>query len=536
MSFAGVVVVSVLVCLFSGCGPRVAGPPQDNIYRLPLSVNPPTLDPAHFTDLAAEGVASRIFSSLVKYDSDLNIAPDLAETWEVSEDGKTYTFRLRQGVKFHSGRVVTADDVKYSFERLLNPETGSKRPWVVKQISGAGDMLAGEAKQVSGLVVVDTHTVKLTVDEPFAPLLSQLAMTNASIVPKEVVEAQGRRFGRHPIGTGPFKFDSWVDNSHLLLTRFDDYFEGPAKLAGIKFRIVKEELLRYEEYRAGNFEHCGVPIGQLAGISESNLGAELRTVPNLSTAYIGLNLTKKPLGENLKLRQALNWAVNRQFLCEKLLQGSRLSAKGVLPPGIPGYNSELSGYGYDPNRAQELLKEAGFPDGRGLRELSLYYTARQQSANVAQRFQSDVKKIGVSVRLKSLDWGAFLEAVDKREPDMFLLSWIADYPDPDNFLYILFHSSQHGSLGNRVIYSNPAVDRLLEAERSERDVAARLQLCQQAEQAIVEAAPWVFLSHGRNNLLVKPYVENLRLSSMDVGTEILGVDFHRVRCSLATGK
>ena len=516
----------------------VAAPPADGIYRIPLSTNPVTLDPAHFPDVASDAVASRIFSSLVRFDEKLRIVPDLAERWNLSEDGLTYTFHLRRNARFHNGRQVEAEDVRYSFERVLRPSTASSRTWILRPILGAREMLAGRADRVAGIKVLDPHTVQIRMTERFSPFLSQLAMTNAAILPAEEVEpsdAAAPPFGRRPVGSGPFQFVEWKDDNYVLLRRFDDYFEGPAALKGIRFRIIKEPLIAFQEYMAGNLEHCRVPPAYVKRLSASPLAGELRSTPTLCTYYLGVNMTHSPCGTNVHLRRAMNYAVNREFLCRRALEGTHVPAKGVLPPGLPEYDEALPGYQYDPEKARGELKAAGYGPGRPPPEIVLFYGPTPPGPTMAQRIQSDFKRVGIPLRLRALEWAAFLQAVDQLEPDLFRIAWVADYPDADNFLYVLFHTDQAGSAGNRTVYSNPKTDDLLRQARAATDFAERLKFYRLAERQIIEDAPWVVLSHRRTNLLVKPYVRGFRLTSMDVGAGVNSVDFHKLRFSENAG-
>jgi len=524
-------VAAVAALILSGCGGRgrEVQPPSDGFYRLPLSDNPVTLDPALFTDVNSEGVARRIFDTLVKLDANLRPAPDLAESWQSSADGRTWTFRLRKGVRFHNGREMFADDVRFSLERLLREETASQRAWVAEPIAGAEEIRDGKARSLAGLETPDAHTVILHLREPFGPMLYFLAMENAAIVPREEVpEREGVQFGRRPVGTGPFRFVSWHDHDEVVLARNDRYFGGPAKLAGLRFRVIKEPLVAYQEYLAGGLEHCAVPEGLLEDARGGPLKAELRSTDTLSTYYIGISMSHEPCGSNVHLRRALNYAVDRKFLCEQVLGGSHAPAKGVLPPCAAGFDPALAGYGYDPERAKGELREAGFGAGaKEAPELTLYFNSRPPGGEVAQALQEDFRRIGVRVRLRALDLGALLAATNNAEPDLFRLAWVADFPDPDSFLY-LFHSRMSGAAGNRARYSNPRVDDLLDRSRRETDPEKRLGLLREAERLIVEDAPWIFVSHAQTHLLVKPYVRGLELTPMDVGASVNQVDFHAV--------
>lgn len=526
----------LLAAILAGCREKgtASRPPADGYYRLPLTDNPVTLDPALFTDVNSEGVARRIFNSLVKLDSKLQPAPDLAESWNISEDGLTYAFTLRKGVRFHNGREMVADDVRFSFERLLRAETASQRAWVVEPIAGARELRDGKAPSLAGLETPDAYTVTLRLKEALSPtlMLQLLAMGNAAIVPREEVPARGGApFGRRPVGTGPFRFVSWRDHDVIVLARNDQYFDGPAKLAGLRFRVIKESLVAWQEYLAGGLEHCAVPEGFLKEAQAGPQKGELRATATLSTQYLGIAMSHRPWGSNVHLRRALNYAVDREFLCGRILGGESAPAKGVLPPETPGGDPTLAGYSYDLARAKGELREAGYGSGlepiARLPEMTLYFNSRPPGAEVAQAVQADFQRIGIRVQLRALDLAALLEATNRDEPDLFRLIWAADFPDAESFLRI-FHSGLAGSAGNRARYSNARVDDLLDRSRRELQPEKRLGLLREAEQIIVEDAPWVFLSHGRTCLLVKPYVRGLELTPMDVGTSVNRVDFHAV--------
>lgn len=532
------VLCAVLLCLpcfsLTACRrdmPSGPVPPADGYYRVPLTDNPVTLDPAKFTGVDSEGVAARIFSTLVRLDEDLKPVPDLAERWTVSEDRLTYTFHLRKGVRFHNGREMNADDVRYSLERPLRKETVSRRAWVVEPIKGAKALREGKADTLEGVRVKDGHTVELVLEAPYPPILSQLAMTNAAVVPREEAEKTDVPFGRRPVGTGPFRFVFWKDNDVIEVKRNDDYFEGPAKLSGIRFRIIKEPIVAWHEYQAGNLEHCAVPEGMLDQVRNGPSAAELRSVATLSTYYLGIMMTHDPAGKNVHLRRALNYAVDRRFLCEKVLGGTHTPARGVLPPGLPGHDPSAAGYAGDLKRAKAELAQAGYGRGKPPPEMNLLCTNSPRSRQVAEALQGDLQRIGLSVRIRTLDSAAFKDSINKAEPDLFYYSWIADFPDADNFLQI-FHSARHGPPGNRARYTNREVDGLLETSRRETDPAKRAFMLRRVEAAIVEDAPWVFLSHGQTHLVVKPYVNGFRLGPMDVGTSVNHVDLHKVSFAL----
>lgn len=516
----------------------VVAPPSDNVFRIALQTNPPDLDPILISDTTSDGVASKIFNTLLGYDQDLNLVPDLAEALpEVSDDGLVYTFRLRPGVTFQNGREVVASDVKYSLTRLA--ETRSKRFNVIQPIAGAEAAAeaarSGAPIELSGVVVKDDRTVAITLSEPNPTFLYLLAMSNASIVPEEEVEAKGDRFSREPVGTGPFKLVEWKENDRIVLERFDDYWEGRPKLAGIRYRVIPENLTRQQEYIAGNLDILDVFSGMYRKWRESDRADEVVEWPQLSLEYYGFNLEAEGspyAGRDdetaRKLRLAINLAVDREHICTNILEGRRRPANGIVPEGMPGHDASRPVFAHDVARAEQLLVEAGYPGGEGLPEVELWFNQQGDNSGVAQAVQQDLQEVGIPIRLKALDWAAFIEAADAGEPAFFRLGWVADYPDPENFLYFLFHSNNKGPQGNVTFYDNPEVDRLIDASYAETDRKARLELLRQAESLIVEDVPWLFLTFNKEVVLLKPYVKNFLPTGMDDDVHASQVPWHLV--------
>lgn len=517
--------VFLVLCLalLAGCGesadrsPPGAGPSQ--VYRYPLGSDPPTLDPAQATDTSSAAVINNLFEGLVRYDHTLTIQPGLAEHWESNADGTQWTFGLRRGVRFHSGREMSAEDVRYSFERVLDPKTQSKRTWVLDELLGAREFMRGKASQVRGIETPDASTVRLTLRRPFPPFLGLLAYTSANIVDRRAAESAGADFTAQPVGTGPFRFISWRHDDQLILERFDEYWGNPAAVQRLEFRIIADELTRFEEYKAGTLHHTDIPSGHYQAVrADPVLSKQLTALPVLGTYYIGMNLQRAPFRENLMLRRAMNYAVDRRVLTQVILEDRMPAASGILPPGMPGYTATVRGYGYDPERARRLLAQAGFPNGRGLRPLLLFHNTDATHAKVAELVQAQLQKIGVRVRIRSLDWAAYLDLLDSGEEfDLFRMGWIADYPDPQNFLEILFHGKNLGALGNKTRLNDPDVNALLDRALQTTVWAEREKLYRRAEQRILDLAPALFLFHYTTSVLINPAVRGVRLSPMDSG-------------------
>ena len=530
--------VIVLMVVASGCTARmgsnsdtvfhidsISAPHPDGVFRIPLMTNPPDLDPILVSDTTSDGVASKIFNTLLDYDPDLNLEPCLAVSMpEISSDGTQYNFTIREGVKFSHGRTVTAQDFKYSLQRLASVR--SKRSTLIEPILGAKAAIEAarssseDAPEIKGIEVIGDLQLRITLTKPHAPFIYHLAMVNTAVVPREKVEEYGHAFSRKPIGTGCFILEEWKEGTSLHLKANPGYFEGAPKLAGIYYRVIPEPLAQQEEYKAGNFEVLAVTQGVYPKWSRSNRANEVLSWPSLVVQYYGFNLEKEgsPYAGNSdsarKLREAINLSVDRKFLGEVLLEGRFFPANGILPPGILGHNADRPAYPLDLERARTLLAEAGYPEGQGLPSVDLWFNTQGDNAKIAQSVQEDLRKVGIPIGLKMLDWGAFIESTDSGEPPFFRLGWVADYPDPENFLAFLFHSKNKGPNGNVAFYGNPEVDALIDRSYAVTDMDERIKLLQQAESKILDDYPWLFLLFGRETILIKPYVKNFTPTGM----------------------
>ncbi len=510
------VAILLLSCCLLSVSAGAAAPKTGGTYRFPLSTDPPTLDPAQITDTTSHSVASEIYNGLVTYDDKLQLVPDLAERWTISEDKRTYTFHLKKGITFHNGRACTAHDFRYTFERVLNPATRSPRTGFIDRLKGAKAYLQGQADRVEGITVVDDHTLQLTLAQPFSLFLHLLTYSSNYVVPKEVVAQYGKDFTSHPVGTGPFRFAAWKHDDHIILDANDAYFKGRPYLDRIHYRILPEAVTRLEEFKAGNLEHSDIATGQFASIkNDPKLAKLIVSYPNLGTYALRFNMEKAPFKGNQKLRQALNYAIDRQAIADIILEGRVVPATGVLPPTMPGYNPQLKGYRYDPQRAQKLLAEAGYPNGQGFPQIDLYFNTNDTHQKIAELVQAYLQQLGIQIGLRTLDWAAYIKLVDDGGTLFHRMGWIADYPDPENFLTVLHHSRNIGPAGNSARYSNPDVDALLDRADASDDWAERQRLYQEAERIIVDDAPWLYVYYYSANMLFRPTVKGLRLTGMD---------------------
>jgi peptide/nickel transport system substrate-binding protein/oligopeptide transport system substrate-binding protein len=481
-------------------------------YRRPLGNDPATLDPARIGDVYSRSVAQQIFDGLVQFDQTLTIAPALAQFWKASRDGLTWTFTLRKGVKFHHGREVTAEDVVYSFTRILDPKVNSAVADLFIGIKGAREFREGKAREVSGLTPLDRWTVQVVLDEALAPFVSALAVGHAKIVPKDVVEQQGDAFGTHPVGTGPFKLVRWERGKEIVLTANPDYFDGPPRLSSLIYRIFPGEQfdVMYQEFKQGNLEDTPIPTQEYRRVVAGGPHAYVRR-PTMSVRFYGLNARIKPLDDR-RVRQALIHAIDREAVVEEVFLGRFIPARGILPPGTLGFNPKLKGYPYDPQRARDLLAQAGYPGGRGLPPIAIWSGARERVVIEHEQMKKNLEAVGIRAEFHyQTNWPAFSALLTEGKMPVFLYAWFADVPDPDNFLFKLCYSR---SSRNFMGYANPVVDDLLLHARRERDLPRRIELYRRAEALIMDDAPLIPVWHYTYERLFQPYVRSVEVNGL----------------------
>src|SRR5712691_4826675 len=496
--------------------PHLPGGQFGGPLRLILGANPVTLDPALVTDIYGGAIVRQIFDGLVQFDANLKPIPALAEFWEASRDGRTWTFVLRQGVKFHNGREVTAQDVVYSFTRLLDATKPLPIAEIFQHIQGAKEFRAGKAPSVQGLQAPDRYTLHMVLEEPLAPLLTVLGLTNAAVVPQEEVEKPRGAFGHAPVGTGPFKFVRWQSNQEIVLAANDHYYEGRPFLDTVVFKIIVGAKLEetFTEFLKGNLEETIIPSGKL---EEARVNPQYRQYqhvrkPTLGLLYLGFNTQMKPFDDR-RVRQAFNYAVNKEAIVREIDRMGDVPAVGALPPWLPGYDPNLQGYDYDPAKARELLAAAGYPNGTGFPVVQLWSNhqaaSTQAELTTYQRYLADV---GVQVEIHfAPDWQAFRARLEQGTLPMFRLLWIADIPDPDNVLFPLLYST---SLTNRTFYRNPRVDQLLEQAREEINEAQRITHYREVERIVLRDAPWITQHYTILEYLYQSYVQGVELSPL----------------------
>ncbi len=486
---------------------------QGGVYRRPLPHNPVTLDPARPNDIYGRTIANQLFDGLVQFDGALAIRPAIAETWTASRDGLVWTFTLRKGVKFHHGREVTAYDVVYSFTRIVDPKTKSAGAPLFMKIKGARQFAEGRASNVEGLTATDRYTLRVTLAESQAPFVSSLAVGFAKVVPREIVEKLGEDFGRQPVGTGPFKFVEWARDKQITLAANPDYFEGRPSLDGLEYRIFSGETLdeTFGEFDRGNLEDSGIPARLRPQLLNGRRYQFIRR-PILGIAFLGINTAEKPM-DDPRVRQALNYAIDRRAIVREIYQDQYLPGVGILPPGTYGYDPKLTGYPYDPKKAAERLAAAGYPGGKGLPVIQIW-SARKTEEAVAEHDAIVRSWAALGIRAEvhyNTNWPEYKAQVYAGKLPIFRYSWYADTPDPETFLGQLFDSK---STDNITRYRSPAADSLLQRARLEPDAQKKLRLYQEVEQRIVSDAPLMVLNYYSYERAFQPYVKGIQVSAL----------------------
>ena len=488
-------------------------PSTEQELRL-LDSGPITLDPAISADMSSHTYVVHIFSGLVRLDRELNIVPDIAESWEVSPDGRTYTFYLRQGVRFHSGREVQAADFKYSWERACDPAAGSgTAATYLGDIVGAGDMLAGRTGEIPGIEVIDDYALQVTIDEPKVYFLSKLSYPTAFVVDRGNVES-GTNWWRRPNGTGPFKLEEWREGQWLILKPHESYYGEPAKLEQVVFYLLAGAPMAM--YEMGQIDVAPVHSAYIDLVLDETgpFYGELAATPELSLYYIGFNTARPPF-DDVNVRRAFCHAVDKERIAAVIFRDMMSVANGILPPGMPGYDEAIQGLDYDVAKAIELIAASTYGHVSNLPPITLTVSGYgnyipEYLGAIIQEWQHN---LGVEVSVRQLESEKFVYYLGQEKDDVFVMGWIADYPDPHNFLDVLFSTE---SQYNFCEYSNSELDALLDQAAVEQDETLRLAMYQQAEQLAVEEAACLPLLHGANHIVVKPHVRGYELSPLGI--------------------
>jgi len=511
--------IFIMLLTLTGCSAQERAP---GYMYMRLASDPSTLDPAYIVDVAGGSIAAKLYNGLVGFDENAKIIPDIAESFTLSSDGRTYTFHLRQGVKFINGRTVTASDFKYSYERIMDSETNSPRTWLFDWVAGATAYVEGGEDEVSGFRALDEHTFQIELVKPFGPFLGLLAMPGAYVVPREEVERLGEGFSDHPVGTGPYILENWEHGNLLSLKANPEYFGENPKLAGILYRVIPEDLTSVAEFERGNLDAIAIPAPVFGRYTDDPRWKDLVvSQAGMNTYYLGMNCSRPPF-DDVRLRRAVSCAIDRKRILDTVYERRGVLADGPVPQVLlQPLEGSASPCTYDPAEAKRLIAEAGHPDGF---DMKIYIGADQETLDMVEVIQQYLGDVGIRASITQLEWSAYKQAINAGDADAFWLSWQADYPDAENFLYPVFHSANFGSAGNRARFSDPEFDRLIEKAQSEPDPDKRDELYREAQARVVETAPWVFFWHKKDFVVHQPWVKGYRLYPINNADKGLGVE------------
>lgn len=508
----------ILVILLTGVWTTRAV--AEGVFRFPLFWVPSSLDPVKDELVSTYHVVQQVYDGLVAFDSNLRVVPGLAESWTVSRDGKHYAFTLRKGVRFHNGDEVTVRDVVASLTRLFDPENVTSSKEFLYRIKGAREFKEGKAQSISGIKAISDTQVSVDLIEPYAPFLSTLAMPITKIVPREMIDDPKHPLGRKPVGTGPFRFESWKDDT-ITLKANDDYFGGAPELKEIKFIFYpgEDRGKAFPDFLDGKLEGC--PLPGTADIDElRSQGYQVLIRPRLSLMFYGMNIRKPPL-DDPQLRMALSLAMDRERFVREVLDSRHHPAFQLLPRGMPGYSPDNAVAVYDPAKAAQHLENSRYPAGKDLPELII---ASVSHSEVAKReleiFRQDLAKLGI--RLKPLfveSWEVFKKGIEEGQYHLYRYALHADIPDPDDFLPNLVET---GAAHNFTGYGNPKVDSIIRNARSESDTVKRMSLYRDAERMVLEDSPLIPVIFLSTQVVFQPNVHNIDLPA--TGTPYLSLD------------
>jgi oligopeptide transport system substrate-binding protein len=499
------------------------------VFRLNLSSGLSSLDPAFSKDQPTMWVCNQLYNGLVQVDEGLHIRPSIAKSWTISDDGLLMSFHLRDDVFFHDhpdfpggkGRRVVASDFVHSFARIIDEKVASTGAWLFNG-KVAGDM---------PFLAPSDSVFQIRLQVPFRPMLSLLSLPYCAVVPWEITEKYGKDFRKQGVGTGPFRLLKWEENVALVLGKNPDYFESDSLgnklpyIDGVKFSFVTDRAVEFLQLLQGNVDVVSgvdksfrdkalTPDGQLRDELKEQLVYE--RIPYLNTEYLGFSMKKqscKALADK-RVRQALNYAIDREKMLTFLRNGiGRPAHSGMIPPGLPGFDSTLvKGYRYDPQKAEALLAAAGYPGGKGLDELTLHSNPQYQ--DLTDFIAKSLEEIGFKVRVQ-LSPGSFLrEAMSKNEVDFFRASWIGDYPDAENYLALFY--SRYSAPPNYTFFSNKEYDALYQRAISETDENQILRLYREMDQLILDEAPVIPLFYDEVVRFKGPRVQHLSINAMNM--------------------
>jgi peptide/nickel transport system substrate-binding protein len=481
-----------------------AAPPRDAIV-VGLLAEPVTMDPPQVTDLNSTRVIKRMFEGLTAQElGSYKIVPGLAERWDISKDGLLYTFHLRPNVRFHDGTPLTAEAVKFCFDRQLNEQGPFYK-------TGTYPYVRGFLGNVAGVEVVNPSTVQIRLKSPLTPFLQYLAHHSLYVYSPEALKKWGKDMVKNPVGTGPFKLETWEPGVRVVLARNDHYWGGAPKVRQAIYVPIIEAQARLSAIKTGEIDlTMDVPPDSLD---------DLRKDPNIVVAetnssavwYVVLN-TRHAVLKDRRVRQALNYAVNKEAIIRDILKGTAIVAVSPLSPVYGPYAEPgVQRYPYDPEKAKALLREAGYANGF---DVTFFVpesgSGMQSPVEMGTVIQANLAAVGVRAKIQTMEWGAYLKKY-LDGPDMAEMSWNPSIGDPDHMMYMLLSSDRFPPAFNAGYYQNPRVDELLRKGRTTIDEKERIPLYREAQKLVTEDAPWIIVDHGKQVIVLRKRVQGFKL-------------------------
>ena len=482
------VVLASMILLFIGCGEKNGAKKVKEELIIAQDGESKSLDIHQGNDGFSLRANRLIYSRLVEADENMQIHPGLAESWQQLDD-KTMQFKLRKGIKFHNGDDFTAEDVKFSFERMMN-----------------SPRIAFVLPPIERIDVVDDYTVNIVTKTPFGPLLAHLSHPALGMVSKKLLTENPEALKEKPIGTGSYKFKEWIYGDKLVLEKNEDFYDKNKR--GLKYIVFKNVV--EASNRAIGLETGEIDIATpISSVDEENIKnnpkLQLLTKPSISYTYIGMNMTKAPLND-IRVRKAINYAIDKQAIIDVILNGNGKIATSPIAPGVFGFTDKTKNYEYNVEKAKELMKEAGYENGFTTSMLVFSGEANTQTAEIVQAY---LKEIGIDLKIEIVEVSAYWDMTERGVHNLFLGSWGVVTGDADYGLYAMYHSSAKGGAGNRDFYENEKVDELLDKAKTEIDPETRKKLYEEAQILIVNDAPDVMLYNRNLTVGAQKYIKGL---------------------------
>lgn len=532
-SVLAIIICGLLIAVsLSGCQ-ETKPPVTEKVLIFACAGDADKLDPADVTDGESTARTDSIFEGLVEYKSgSAEIQPCLASSWTMSPDGKNITFTLRQGIKFHDNTTFNADAVVFSFERQYN----TTHPYFQYGEWAYWGYMFSDIQKVEK---IDDYTVKIILSRPNAAIMTSLAMFTVAIVSPTNAALWKEDAFKHPCGTGPFKFVEWVKDDHITVEAFDGYWRGAPDLDKVIYRVITDPSARLLAIQAGEVQGMEYPDPASLVAIEADADLQLLTAPGMNVGYVAMNngygyndtnhngmhdsdepWVKTPgyfePFTNKSVRQAINYAIDKNSIVENLYKGTAIVAKNGMPPFMLGWNGDIVDYTYDPARARELLAEAGYPNGFNttLWVMPVSRPYMFDPAKIGEAIQAYLEAVNITVDIFQIDWSTYLARTQAGDHSMCLLGWTGDNGDPDNFMNVLYGANQCtlGTAGNVAFYNNTEVQDLLSQALQTYDTNERAQLYKEAQVIIHEDAPFVYLAHANQNLVFTKNVQGFVLN------------------------